>query len=69
MSPPEPEITINGTKISEAQAMALRVSVGWALIDLTQDSYALGHDQEGMNLREAYIARLHEVQRLMMLKG
>lgn len=57
----EPEITINGVKLSNAQAMAVRVAVSSFDADC-------GEDAHGLAMSAAYTARLNEVFRIMLGK-
>jgi len=57
----EPEITINGTKLTTAQAMAIRVAVSSFDVDC-------GDDEHGQAMNKAYTDRLNEVFRIMLGK-
>ncbi len=60
----EADITINGQKLTEAQAMTLRVAItGW-LIEL-EDPHALGSDDHGKAMVKAYRQRCSEIQELI----
>jgi hypothetical protein len=60
----EPAITINGTSLSQGQAMTLRVACNAYLTEL-DDPTALGDDEHGRHMRNAYRERLKEVLLLM----
>jgi hypothetical protein len=53
-----PRITINGTVLTEAQAMTLHVALGSFQIDLTDQEFV---DGIGAELATAYQARAREV--------
>lgn len=57
----EPEIIINGTKLTNAQAMAVRVAVSSFDADC-------GDDEHGKAMSKAYTERLGEVFRIMIGK-
>ncbi len=58
----EPDITINGQKLTEAQAMTVRV----ALSDFyTGLEAGLGDDEHGKRMTAAYRARLEELFRII----
>lgn len=54
----EPIIIINGTRLTEGQAMTLRVALGAFAVDL-QDG--LGDDDHGKTMTAGYKARLSEI--------
>lgn len=58
----EPEIIINGIRLTDAQAMAVRVAVSSFDVDC-------GDDEHGRAMNKAYTARLNEVFRLMIGKA
>ena len=60
----EPQITINGTALSEGQAMTVRVAIASFVLSLT-DSDTLGTDEHGRGMRSGYLDRLHEIVALM----
>lgn len=60
----EPTITINGRQLTEGQAMTVRVSLGSLLMDM-QEPDALGNDYHGHFMREAYIANIGEINRMI----
>lgn len=55
----EPEITVNGTRLTEAQAMTVRVALA------SFDTYR-GDDEHGRAMSRAYADRLREVSRIML---
>ena len=57
----EPEITINGVRLTNAQAMAVRVAVSSFDADC-------GDDEHGIAMTKAYTDRLNEVFRIMLGK-
>lgn len=57
----EPEIVINGTRLTSAQAMAVRVAVS------TFDGDC-GDDEHGRRMSKAYAERLGEVSHIMLGK-
>ena len=57
----EPEITINGMRLTNAQAMAVRVAVSSFDADC-------GDDDHGRAMTKAYTERLNEVFRIMLGK-
>ena len=58
----EPEIIINGTKLTNAQAMAVRVAVSSCDPDC-------GDDAHSKAMAKAYTQRLNEVFRIMLGKA
>lgn len=60
----EPRITVNGSPLTEAQAMTLRVALSGFLMDLEDPEFvaALG------NIGPLYQDRAREVQALMLVK-
>ena len=64
-NPKEPAININGTVLSQGQAMAVRVAVTNFLFDM-QSVGVLGDDETGEAIRLGYHARLSEVTNLMI---
>lgn len=61
----EPIILVNGTRLTEAQAMAVRVAASSFYTEIVGDPTALGDDEMGYAIRAAYKARLAEVLRIM----
>jgi hypothetical protein len=61
----EPEIIINGMRLSSAQAMAVRVAVTSYHGEMS-DPVALGDDDHGRAMTKAYRERLSEVLRQMI---
>lgn len=57
----EPEITINGVRLTDAQAMAIRVAIASFDTDC-------GNDEHGRAMTRAYTDRLNEVFRIMNRK-
>ncbi len=64
--PNEPSILINGVKLSEGQAMSLRVSVEVFISYLMEDG--LGDDEHGIAMKKSYLERLGEIRDLMFFK-
>jgi hypothetical protein len=56
----EPDITINGYKLTEAQAMTLRVALGSFAMSLS-DLDSLGTDATGRGICRGYKARIKEI--------
>lgn len=65
MDSKEPEITINGTALTNAQAMAVRVAITSFHAE-TSHPHALGTDEHGLRMCTAYHLRLDEVLRLIL---
>lgn len=61
----EPKIAINGNLLTDAQALTLRVAIGSYAIDMAE-THALGEDASGEGLRKGYLARLQEIQTLLV---
>jgi hypothetical protein len=61
----EPRITVNGTPLSEAQAMTLRVALQSFLSEVATEG--LGDDETGRAIARGYLARGGEINEL--LKG
>ena len=58
----EPAITVNGTRLSDGQAMTVRVALGGFAFDL-QDG--LGGDEHGKAMAASYQARLSEIFKMI----
>lgn len=63
--PREPEITVNGRRLTPAQAMTVRVALGNFAIDLTRPD-ALGADEHGRAMTRGYLNALREIMPLMI---
>lgn len=59
----EPEITINGVRLNDAQSMMLRVAISGPAID-----WYCGDDEHGLTMTRLYKQRAREVIEIM-LKG
>jgi hypothetical protein len=59
----EPHITINGTELTEAQAMTVRVAIESLASSLAEDG--LGDDEHRRAMVEGYTARINEIRRLI----
>lgn len=62
----EPDILVEGVRLSFGQAMVLRVAASNFAMDLGLDPLALGDDEHGRAMVKSYRARLLEVLRLMI---
>lgn len=62
----EPDIRINGTRLTVAQAMTVRVALGAFGITLS-DPEGLGDDETGIALCQGYKKAIAEVHKLMLL--
>ncbi len=62
----EPDITINGAKLSMAQSMTLRIAATAFLTEMSQP-VALGDDEHGRRMVKAYRERLVEIMKIMRL--
>ena len=60
----EAEIIINGTPLTPAQSMTVRVALGAFAMDLQN---GLGDDEHGQRMTAGYKARLAEIFKLMHL--
>lgn len=60
----EPEIIIDGLRLTEGQSMAVRVAIGSYAMEMSVKG-ALGDDDTGEAIRKGYRDRLAEVGRLM----
>ena len=58
----EAEITINGTKLSDAESMTIRVAVDTLANVLAEE---LGTDPEGQQLADRYMDALTKIQALL----
>ena len=61
----EPIITINGQKLNFAQAMTVRVAIGYMAIDLNANG--LGDDSHGKGLKKGYLGRISEIYKFIDL--
>lgn len=59
----EPEITINGNKLTEAQAITIRVAVESFYSDL--EDKGLGNDQHGKAMVSLYKERINEIRNII----
>ena len=59
----EPRTIINGTHLTDAQSMTLRVAVGNFITTLKEDG--LGDDNHVKSMTSGYLDRLYEIQALM----
>lgn len=57
-------ITVNGVQLNVGQSMALRVAIG-AFAE-SMRSEGLGNDAHGKAMAEAYIARVSEIEQLIV---
>jgi hypothetical protein len=62
MNTPEPRITINGSLLTNAQAMTVRVALGSFAMSLES---GLGDDEHGRAMTAGYKARLNEIYGFM----
>lgn len=62
----EAAITINGTRLSDAQSMVLRVALTQFASVIAEEG--LGEDEHGKIMVIAYLARADEIFTLMRLK-
>mgnify|MGYP003393619248 CR=1 FL=1 len=60
----EAVVAINGSVLTLAQSMVLRCAVSHMLMDM-QDPLALGNDDHGRYMVQAYKARLRELEELI----
>lgn len=67
MTGDEPTITINGVRLTTAQAMTIRVAIGAYQISL-QDEDALGSDETGRSIRNGYMRNLIDLNMLMLTR-
>lgn len=66
--PKEPSISINGTTLTAAQAMTVRVATSCYMVEMTEVG-CLGDDQNGESIRKGYLDRGREVMKLMVGGG
>jgi hypothetical protein len=59
----EPEIIINGHKITESMAMAIRVAIEIFAFDLCENG--LGNDELGKEMTKLYLDRINEIRKVM----
>lgn len=59
----EPEIIINGTSLTTAQAETIRVALQTFALGLRHDG--LGEDEAGKDLTKGYLAAIHMINVLM----
>ena len=55
----EPDITINGSRLTTAQAMTVRVALGAFALHLRTEG--LGEDTHGTHMTDAYLVRIKEI--------
>jgi hypothetical protein len=66
MAESEPQIDINGVRLSVGQAMALRVACTAYLDEMASNPDALGPDEHGRRMTSLYADRLREVVQIML---
>ena len=59
----EPTIIINGVRLTESQAMTVRVAIESFASDM--NSGLLGKDAHGKALAQGYLARVNEIRKVM----
>ena len=59
----EPAITINGVRLTESQAMTVRVAIEAFASDM--NSGLLGKDAHGKAMAQGYLARINEIRKVM----
>lgn len=59
----EADVTINGTQLTKAQSMTLRVALESFAMSLSHDG--LGNDEHGEKMAAAYLARASEIRESM----
>jgi hypothetical protein len=59
---PEPDITINGTPLTVAQSMAVRVAIVSFALSLKD---GLGDDEIGKQITQGYLSSIASILRLM----
>jgi len=59
----EPTIIINGVRLTESQAMTVRVAIESFASDM--NSGLLGKDVHGKALAQGYLARVNEIRKVM----
>jgi hypothetical protein len=64
----EPEIVINGTRLTDAQAMSVRAAITNFHAE-TAHPHALGTDEHGLKMCTLYHLRLSEVLGLALWQG
>jgi hypothetical protein len=67
--PVEPDITVNGVRLTTAEAMTVRVALGAFAIELQEREHALGDDDHGHAMRDGYLIALREIIALMQAGG
>jgi hypothetical protein len=63
----EPAITINGTPLTTAQAMTMRVALETFAMDLRD--HGLGDDEHGTTMTHGYLAAIRVIRELMRGEG
>jgi hypothetical protein len=64
----EPRITVNGTELTEAQALAVRLALGAFQVALMRPD-SLGEDDIGRTTAADYMQSIVEINMLMLTKG
>lgn len=62
----EPDIVVNGRKLSEAEAMAVRVAVSSKIWEFHDNPDALGTDDHGRTMVRLYLQNLRSVESTMV---
>ena len=59
----EPDITVNGVKLTLGQAMTVRVALGSFAMDL--QNHGLGDDEVGKGMKQGYLNAISAIVALM----
>jgi len=62
----EPDITINGVKLTQGQAMTIRVALQTYAIDMSQPD-ALGSDATGRSIAKGYLRNISSINDIIAL--
>jgi hypothetical protein len=62
------KITINGVELTVGQAMTVHVALQNFAIDMKQPD-ALGDDHHGKVMRESYLNRIAEINKIILSEG
>ena len=61
----EPEITIQGLKLSQGEAMTMRIAVSYLIEEMSKKG-CLGKDKLGEDIRKGYLRCSEKIQTMML---
>ncbi len=62
------DITINGEKLTDGQAMTVHVAIQSFLVSLRGEEFPLGDDEHGLKMTKAHLDNIDTIN-VLLLKG